>query len=124
MVLFDHPEGVRTLFDGNRLCDHAADNHRRTMGEGVFEGTEGCLTLVGDGRVAIRAKASMELEIVLPADSWQGFGGDCVRHLQAHVVRALRDGSPLENTARDYLNVIRIRDAIYRSAETGMKALL
>lgn len=124
VVLFDHPEGVRTLFDGNRLCDHAADNHRRTMGEGVFEGTEGCLTLMGDGSVAFRAKASLELEIVLSADSWQGFGGDCVRHLQAHVVRALRDGAPLENTARDYLNVILIRDAIYRSAETGMKVLL
>ncbi len=32
MILFDHPGGVRSLFDGNRHIDHAADNHRRTMG--------------------------------------------------------------------------------------------
>ncbi|MEO1294188.1 MAG: Gfo/Idh/MocA family oxidoreductase, partial [Pseudomonadota bacterium] len=38
-VIFDHDSGVRALFDGNRLLDHAADNTRRTMGEALVEGT-------------------------------------------------------------------------------------
>ncbi|MCV3274316.1 Gfo/Idh/MocA family protein [Roseobacter sinensis] len=120
-VLFDHPDGVRTLFDGNRHCDHAADNQRRTMGDAQFEGTKGVLTLLGDGSVSFRAQGSLSVEPVLPADTWGGFGGDCVYHLQHHVVRALREGTPVENEARDYLEVIRIKDAIYRSAETGRK---
>lgn len=123
-VLFDHPDGVRSLFDGNRHCDHLADNQRRTMGEAFFEGTDGILTLMGDGSVQFRAHASMDTETLLPADAWQGFGGDCVYHLQNHVVRALLEAGPFENEARDYLEVIRIKDAIYQSAETGQKIAL
>jgi predicted dehydrogenase len=124
LVLFDHPDGVRALFDGNRLCDHAADNTRRTMGEALFEGSEGSMTLKGDGRVDFRAFGQQEVETLLPPDTWQGFGGDCVRHLQEHVVWALRAATPPENTAGEYLEVIRIKDAIYRSAETGKKVTL
>lgn len=123
-VLFDHPGGVRSLFDGNRHCDHAADNHRRTMGEAFFEGTQGVLTLLGDGSVTFRAQGSQQLDTVLPSDRWEGFGGDCVHALQQHVVQALRGEGPFENQARDYLQVIRIKDAIYRSAETGQKIAL
>ncbi|MBW4708968.1 Gfo/Idh/MocA family oxidoreductase [Roseobacter sp. YSTF-M11] len=120
-VLFDHPNGVRALFDGNRHCDHPSDNHRRTMGEAEFEGTDGTLMLSGDGSVAFRAKGQMTHETVLPADRSPGFGGDCVFHLQTHVVLSIRTGAAFENTARDYLDVVRIKDAIYKSAKTGRK---
>ncbi|WP_300035433.1 Gfo/Idh/MocA family oxidoreductase [uncultured Roseobacter sp.] len=121
MVLFDHPGGVRTLLDGNRLSDHAADNLRRTMGEALFEGTTGSLSLAGDGSVSFRAFGSDICEEVLGPDPWPGFGGDCVFHLQSHVVDCLRRGKTPENTAADYLTVIRVRDAIYASAEQGRK---
>lgn len=123
-VLFDHPGGIRALFDGNRLLDHAADNLRRTMGEGLIEGTDGAMTLWGDGRVELRAFGERESVAILPPDSHDGFGGDCVHALQRHVISALLNGTELVNLARDYLQVIRIRDAIYRSAETGRKILL
>ncbi|WP_299964137.1 Gfo/Idh/MocA family oxidoreductase [uncultured Roseobacter sp.] len=123
-ILFDHPRGVRTLFDGNRHCDHASDNQRRTMGEARFEGTEGSLSLSGDGSVILRAHGHQTTETVLPADSSPGFGGDCVYLLQQHVVLALVDGAPLENEARDYLDVIRIRDAVYKSDAAGQKVQL
>lgn len=123
-VIFDHPEGVRALFDGNRHCDHLADNQRRTMGEAFFEGTKGVLTLMGDGSVSFRAHASSAQEPVLPPDTWDGFGGDCVYHLQRHVVQALRGNGVLENEAQGYLQVIRIKDAIYQSAQTGRKIAL
>ncbi|MFK7945106.1 MAG: Gfo/Idh/MocA family protein, partial [Paracoccaceae bacterium] len=54
-ILFDHPNGVRAMFDGNRHLDHASDNQRRTMGEALFEGTKGVLSLNGDGSVHFRA---------------------------------------------------------------------
>lgn len=120
-VVFDHPHGVRALFDGNRSLDHSADNHRRTMGEALVEGTKGTLTLLGDGSVALRKFGARDSFQILAPDTWAGFGGDCVHALQAHVISALRHGTALENTAQDYLTVIEIKDAIYKSAQTGRK---
>lgn len=123
-ILFDHPSGARALFDGNRNLDHAADNHRRTMGEALAEGTEGTITLRGDGSLWHRGFGGTDKTCLLPADTWDGFGGDCVHHLQSHVVSGLLDRTPLENLAQDYLRVIDIEDAIYASAETGRKIAL
>lgn len=120
-ILFDHPNGTRALFDGNRHLDHAADNLRRTMGEALFEGTRGTITLGGDGAVRLRPFAVPDLQVLLAPDTWQGFGGDCVHALQSHVVRGILDGTPLENTAPEYLVVERIEAAIYDSAERGCK---
>ncbi|MEM1387802.1 MAG: Gfo/Idh/MocA family oxidoreductase [Pseudomonadota bacterium] len=122
--LLDHPNGVRTLFDGNRLMDHVADNHRLTMGEALIEGEAGALTLAGDGSVAFRAKGSKTSEQVLGADTGRGFAGDCVHALQSHVIAAMNDQGALENTAREYLEVIEIEAALYRSAEEGQKVSL
>ena len=123
-ILFDHADGVRALFDGNRNLDHDADNKRRTMGEALVEGTNGVLTLKGDGSIWLRAFESQSSELLLSPDRWDGFGGDCVHQLQSHVVSGLLDGAQLENRARDYLAVIEIEEAIYHSAETGAKIRL
>lgn len=120
-VIFDHPGGVRALFDGNRCLDHAADNTRRTMGEALIEGTQGILTLTGDGAVTLRQLGALEGEVVLPPDAHDGFGGDCTHALQSHVISGLIDGAPLENLAADYINVVKTEQAIYRSAQTHRK---
>ena len=54
-------------------------------------------------------------------DRWDGFGGDCVHALQTHVIGGLLDREPLENMASDYLKVVAIEEAIYRSAAEGRK---
>jgi predicted dehydrogenase len=123
-VLFDHANGARALFDGNRHLDHHADNLRRTMGEALIEGTTGSLTLTGDGAVHRRSFGTGESHLVLPPDRWDGFGGDCVHALQTHVIGGLLDREPLENMASDYLKVVAIEEAIYRSAAEGRKIAL
>ncbi|SEN95398.1 Predicted dehydrogenase [Pseudorhodobacter antarcticus] len=120
-VTFDHPNGLRALFDANRHLDHAADNPRRTMGEALIEGTDGTLDLAGDGAVWHRAFGSQTRSEILPPDTHAGFGGDYTRALQNHVVSALLTGSVLENQAHDYLRVIYIEQAVYLSAATGRK---
>lgn len=120
-VIFDHEGGLRTIFDGNRLLDHAATNTRCTMGEGLFEGTEGSLDLYGDGSVTLRKFGQMSETTVLGPDTSGTFGGDCTRALQAHVVSALLHGTELENLAEDYLTVIEIEEAIYQSAQSQCK---
>ena len=121
IVVFQHETGTRAVFDGNRCLDHAADNPRRTMGEALIEGTKGTLTLTGDGAVAFRPFGETQAEVILQPDTHVGFGGDCTHALQQHVVEAVLDGLPFENSAEDYLKVIETEVAIYRSAETQQK---
>ena len=45
---------------------------------------------------------------------FHGQRGAC-EALQRHVVRHFREGTPLENQARDYLRNIEIQEAVYRS---------
>ncbi|MEM7438421.1 MAG: Gfo/Idh/MocA family oxidoreductase [Pseudomonadota bacterium] len=118
-ILFAYPDGQRALFDGNRLLDHSAENTRCTMGEALVEGTAGSLTLSGDGAVRLRRFGEMIEEEILSASTHSGFGGDCVYHLQSHVVDALQGQTPFENLARDYLDVIRTEEAVYQSASNG-----
>lgn len=124
LVYFDHPNGVRVLFDANRNLDHAATNTRCTMAEGLFEGTEGTLTLHGDGSVHLRKFGELTTTQIRTPDTTGIFGGDCTYHLQAHVVRAMQGHGTFENEARDYMTVIATEDAIYQSAEQQKKIVL
>ena len=125
IILSDHPSsGARALFDGNRHLDHPTDNHRRTMGEALLEGSRATLALTGDGAVHLRRHGHQTSTQILGPDPWDGFGGDCVHRLQRHVICGLWDGTALENTAADYLTVRRTEDAIYRSAKEGRKLAL
>ena len=96
-----------------------ADNPRLTMGEALVEGTNASLALNGSGALTLRRHGEQSAEVLLPAQDWPGFGGDCVKALQDHVVRALQTGGAFENTAQDYLNVLRIEEAAYASAAQG-----
>ncbi|MGO1120555.1 Gfo/Idh/MocA family protein [Rhodovibrionaceae bacterium A322] len=117
LVIFNFAEGMRGVFDGNRLVDHAADNPRRTMGEMRIEGSLGTLTLNGQGEIHLR-KQGVQQEVLMAYD-WQdrNFGGDCVYHLNRHVVEHLTQGTALMNSAADYLTNLRIEDAIYQSSQ-------
>ena len=122
-IIFEHANGVRALFDGNRHLDHGASNLRRTMGEALIEGTEGALSLGGDGAVILRRFGAAEGVPLLAPDDWDGFGGDCVHALQSHVIDGILDGAMIENRAQDYLAVLTIEAAIYASASLGTKQI-
>lgn len=121
VVMFDHPNRVRAVFDGNRNLDHAATNTRCTMGEGLFEGTKGTITLQGDGSVYLREFGTVAAKEIISQDNSGTFGGDCTFHLQRHVVDGLLTDTTFENEAEDYLAVIEIEAAIYRSARLMRK---
>ncbi|MEM7170570.1 MAG: Gfo/Idh/MocA family oxidoreductase [Pseudomonadota bacterium] len=121
MILFGYKDGLRAVFDGNRLLDHPAEDHRQTMGEASVEGTKGEIKLRGDGSLWFRSKNTVTEIEILGAQPKNGFGGDCVHALQSHVVSGLLDGRPLENTALSYLRNLEIEAAVYRSAEIGQR---
>lgn len=117
-ILFEYDNGKRAMFDGNRHLDHVAENTRCTMGEGLFEGTEGTLDLLGDGSVHRRRFGERTVSQILPPTEETAFGGGCVEALQTHVVAGIKSGSGFENTAKDYLTVIEQELAIYTAAQS------
>lgn len=120
-ILFSFSNGARALFDGNRLLDHAAENHRLTFGEALIEGTKGAVELRGDGSLHFRAQGDQSYREVLPVQDWKGFAGDCVYALQFHVVDCLRCGRDFENEAEDYLLIREIEELIYQSSAQGKR---
>ena len=125
-LVLDHASGVRSIFDGNRLSDHATDNPRRTMGEFEIEGTKGTLYLDGQGQVWMREFGSQTrtpVALTAPVDD-TSFGGGCVAALNRHVIDALEGKRPFENTVADYLPVIAVKDAAYLSAQDARKIQL
>lgn len=124
MITLGWENGLRATLDANRTLDHAAENHRLTMGEFILEGSDGVLTLDGYGRLRHRARGATETSEVVYHMEDRDFGGDCVYHFQNHVIAHLRGDAPLQTLARDYLANIRIEEATYRSAEQKMRVAL
>jgi predicted dehydrogenase len=115
IIIFRHRNGVRAVFDGNRLVDHPARNHRLTMGEMIVEGERAVLRLDGDGNLFTRALHSNVWQPITFEKSDAGFGGDSVYRLQRHVIDHLKGRGPIMNTANDYIANLMVEEAIYRS---------
>jgi predicted dehydrogenase len=119
--IFGYETGLRVLFDGNRLIDHPAENHRLTMGEFLIEGTDAVLALDGLGHILLRKKGELVAEKVPYEFEPLGFGGDCVYHYQKHVVDYCLDRGPLENSVGDYLKNLVLEELVYQSSDSGRK---
>lgn len=124
LFVLDMTSGVRCVFDGNRLSDHAARNRRLTMGEFIIEGEKGVMTLDGDARLGFRAHGAQLIEQI--AFAWEDidFGGDCVYRFQRHVIDHRLGLCPIMNTARDYLANIAVEEAVYVSNASGRRVAL
>ena len=86
------------------------------MGEMWLEGEKGVLRLDGDGGLWWQGHG--EEERPEPYDwSREGFAGDCVYALCAHVLKGLKGEGEIENTARQYLRNMELVEAVYRSSE-------
>ncbi len=121
IILFDFAGGTRGVFDGNRLVDHAAENHRLTMGEMLIEGSDAVLRLDGNGRLFLRRHGQNNEQDVSYEWENRGFAGDCVFRLQQHVVDHLAGHGDIMNTGRDYLANLAIEQAVYQSDTEGRR---
>jgi len=115
LLIFEFDDERTGLFDGNRLNEHPATDLRRTMGELWLEGERGVMRM--DGQARLWWQPHQGVEVAQPYDDGAGRGtlGGACSALQAHVLAHLRQGAPLENSARDYLVNLRVQAAIYES---------
>ncbi|MDU8943113.1 Gfo/Idh/MocA family protein [Ovoidimarina sediminis] len=126
LMVLTHEGGCRSLFDGNRLADHASDNPRRTMGELEIVGEGGTLTLDGAGTVRLRPFGASEWQVIPVTDPVDdtAFGGGCVEALITHVADTRDTPDKIENQARAYLPVIVATEAAYRADAEGRRITL
>ena len=117
-VLFEFENGIRGIWDANRLVDHDSPDTRLTMGEMLIEGSEAVLRLDGAGRLFIRSHANSEQEHSYHWDN-RGFAGDSVFACQTHLVQCLLNDLPTPLSGREYLQNLHVEDAIYESDRTG-----
>ena len=120
-IVFEFANGATGLFDGNRLNDHVAANPRRTMGECWLEGSGGVMRLDGDARLWWKPHQKDETEPHYDRGRDDTFGGGACDTLQAHFVRHLREGTPLENSGTAYLANMLIQEAVYASNAEGRR---
>ncbi len=123
LLIFEFDDDRSGLFDGNRLNEHVAVNLRRTMGEMWLEGEHGVLRLDGDARLWWKPHTGIEVEHDYEKGGSGAFGGACTA-LQAHVLAHLRNGAPLQNSARDYLINLHVQAAVYHSHASGRRVLM
>ena len=64
-LLFNFENGVRGIFDGNRLSDHIAKDRRLTIGEMLIEGSNGTLRLNGNGEL-FKRKFGSNKDVIYP----------------------------------------------------------
>ena len=118
-ILFNFKNGVRGIFDGNRLSDHIAIDRRLTIGEMVIEGSNGTLRLNGNGELFKRKFGSnKEFKINYKWDK-KGFAGDSVFKCKSHMLDHYMNGKTLYNNAIDYLENLKIEKYIYKSNSIG-----
>jgi D-apiose dehydrogenase len=92
-------------------------DHGRAAGA---EGSAGVMRLDGYGRLFHRAFGSNEeTRARLRLGATPGSPATACWRLQRHVVDHLTRGTPMMNTAREYLANLRVEAAVYESASTG-----
>lgn len=115
IVLIDFANGIKGLFDGNRLSDHVANDRRLTIGEMIIEGSKGTIRLNGNGEIFFRKFQENNEKLIKYKWSNKGFAGDSVFYYQKDVMEHFTKGKHLVNSAEEYLNNLIIEDAIYKS---------
>ena len=123
-VIFKFKNGVRGLFDGNRLSDHIAEDRRRTIGDLLVEGSKGSIRLNGDGDIFFRRFGSNSEKKVKYDWNNRGFAGDSVYFCQKDILASFSSGKASAHSGLDYLRNLKIEETIYISNKNGKRCTI
>lgn len=118
-VLFEFASGARGIWDANRFNESNSENPRYTFGETLIEGNGGSIRLAADGQLYVQRLGEPE-KTHLYHPSKANFAGDCVFQTQQHFTQCLLENQAFETSGQEYLKTLRIQEAVYESAATGM----
>ena len=122
-VVFKFKNGQVGFWDANRYNEPNYPSPRYTFGECLVEGSEGSIRLYGDGRITLARLGEKEREHEYTRENVH-FAGDCVYTFQRHFIDCLISGHEFETHGEDYLQSIRVQEAIYQSAQNHQPVAL
>ncbi len=123
LLLFKFANGALGMWDANRYNASPNPNARYTFGTFLVEGSGGSIRLYDDGKITIQKLGETESEHPYRHED-RGFGGDCCYFTQRHFIDSLLHEKPFETSGEHYLQVLRIQEAVYEAAQTGVPVKL
>ncbi len=119
LLVFRFANGAIGVFDANRYNEAEVDNPRNTFGDFLVEGNKGSIRMDGNGNISIQKLGQKPVEH--PYDfKLVNFSGDCVFATQKHFVDCLLNGQEFATSLDVYLKNIKIEEALYQSAASGL----
>ena len=118
MIHLEFKNGALGVIDANRYNESDSIDPRFTFGTCWVEGNGGRISLETDGTLNYRALGQEATVIDYPHPK-QNFAGDCVYATQKHFVEAYLNNIPFETEGPDYLETLRLQEAVYESAQKG-----
>ncbi|MGC6429882.1 MAG: Gfo/Idh/MocA family protein [Jejuia sp.] len=119
LMLLNFESSATALWDANRYNESNIENFRYTFGEYLVEGSKGAIRLYNDGKITIQHLGELEKEHHYTHNNI-GFAGDCCYIFQRHFIDNLIADLPFETSGSNYLKTLKVQDAVYQSAETGL----
>ncbi len=117
-VQFEFESGVLGFLDANRYNENTAEDPRLTFGSVSLEGNKGTIRLYDDGQISLQLLGQEEEPHQYDFEK-KNFAGDCVFATQKHFIDALISKKPFETNVVDYLNNLKVQQAIYVSHENN-----
>jgi predicted dehydrogenase len=116
LMVIHFKNGSRAIWDANRYNESQSSNPRYTFGELLLEGDQGTIQLYSDGEIILH-KLGEKPEAVVYEHHDRGFGADCVYFTQKYLINCLIEHLPCELSGDQYLENLRIQEAVYQSAQ-------
>lgn len=111
LLALRHSGGVDGCISGHRFLD--ASPAEPVMGEAVFEGEDGVLTVLPNGDVHRNDVLFWKNDVI------NGYRGDSVYATQRHFLECLGRGAPFETGVAEYYKSFRAAEAAYESIASG-----
>ena len=115
--------GATAIWDANRYNEVESPSPRYTFGAMRVDATAGHLTMDTESNIRIKPLGQPGGDVEYCRNN-VNFAADCVYFLQRHFVDRMLSGREFESSARDYLNTVRVVEAVYESSETGRVVVL
>lgn len=115
-VHFDFANGMTGFLDASRYHETTVPDPRLTFGSLHLEGARGRISLNGTGQITVH-RLGEAVQVHDYAYENRNFSGDCVYVTQRHFVARMLDGQPFETDVADYLQNIKVQDAVYAAGE-------
>ena len=115
LIIFNFSSDCRGIWDANRFNESTSKDPRYTFGEMLIEGDGGSIRLNHDGAITLQ-QLGLPMQNAEYHHERKNFGGDCVYFTQLHLVQSLLNNTPAELNVADYLQNLKIQEAIYESS--------